>query len=276
VAEQMQQFFDKTLVDLGMEVVTRRRRTRNIVGKLGFLSSWKVPEPKVITEPPGQSEPPDGDGGVADSTDQPSDLPADESGTIDHVLPYRQRLDPASVEDVQRVTRIWASSIERYPAAYVGLDEDRISDLLAATLNATLPGAQREVYSRGGKSDIFIQADVLKEGSGPAKIFICESKWSRGKSWVSGAIDPQLFGYLTVHDTSAVLLLLFDQKHFRRAQSNAYGWLKGVSGCLREEASAVDGWPIFIYKSGQLIVRICVASVAVQPLRPRVEGATAE
>jgi hypothetical protein len=41
------------------------------------------------------------------------------------------------------------------------VDADQVA---AATLNATLPGAHREVYSRGGKSDIFILADVLAAG----------------------------------------------------------------------------------------------------------------
>lgn len=257
IAEQVQRFFDEKLVDLGMAIVEERKVNRSIAATLTFPPTWKVPVPKLITE--AQSPP-----------DQPSDggdSPIAELTTAEHVVPYRQRLDPASFEDVQRVTRIWANSVQRYPAAFSRLEEDRISDLLAATLNATLPGAHREVYSRGGKSDIFILADVLAEGSGPAKIFICESKWSRGKDWVMSAVD-QLFGYLTTDDTSAMLLLLFRQQGFQSARSNAYAWLRAIRGHKDETQSAVEDWPIFVYVRDPYRVRLCVASVHVPPTDP--------
>ena len=263
IAEQIQRFFDEKLVDVGMAIVEERKLNRSIAATLTFPPTWKIPAPKVITE--SQNPPDQPRDRVGDSAGQPTTAAVAESTTTDHVVPYRHRLDPASFEDVQHVTRVWADSIERHPAAYVDLSEDRISDLLAGTLNATLPGAQREVYSRGGKSDIFIQADVLAAGSGPARIFICESKFSTTKRWVSEAIDPQLYGYLTAHDTSAMLLLLFRQKGFDAARTNAYGWLKGVDGYLSEEAGAVDGWPIFVFVHELLTVRVCIASVHVAP-----------
>ena len=263
IAQQVQRFFDVGLVDLGMDIVGQRRLNRSIAATLTFPTAWKIPAPKLNKKSPKPPDQPSGD--VADSPAQSATEPAAESTTRAHPVPYRDRLDPASFDDVQRVTRIWADSIERYPAAFAVLDEDRMSDLLAATLNATLPGAQREVYSRGGKSDIFIQANVLAAGSSPAKVFICESKWSKSKRWVSKAIDPQLYSYLTTHDTSAMLLLLFRQKGFDSARSNAYLWLRGVSGYLDEETGAVDDWPIFVFARGERTVRVCIASVHVAP-----------
>ena len=182
----MQRFFDEQLVDLGMDIVSQRQLTHRIVANLGFPQSWKIAEPSLIAESQPTNQP---DNGVLDSAGQPP-APAAGSTTTEHAVPYRRRLDPASFKDVQRVTRLWANSIQRYPATFAALSEDQISDLLASTFNATLPGAQREVYSRTGKSDIFIRADVLAEGSGPDKIFICESKWATSKEWVSNAIDP--------------------------------------------------------------------------------------
>jgi hypothetical protein len=61
------------------------------------------------------------------------------------------RLEPASFERLQTTIRLWADAIERHPGGYRPLSEDQISDLLAATLNATLAGANREVFSRSGK-----------------------------------------------------------------------------------------------------------------------------
>jgi hypothetical protein len=265
-AEQMQRFFDEKLVDLGMQVVEQRQRTRRIVANLGFPSSWKIPEPKLITEPSDQSD--ESAGGVVGSTDQSSTLPLDESTTVDHVVPYRHRLDPASFEDVQRVTRIWSNAVERYPAAYSVLVEDRISDQLAATLNATLPAAHREVYTRSGKADIFIEANALAAGAGPDKIFICETKWVTRKKWVIEGVDPQLYGYLTTHDTSAMLLLLFRQQDFQSARSRAYGWLQSIDGYVDKEPGAVEDWPIFLYVHGPYEVRLCVASVHLPPTDP--------
>lgn len=266
VAEQMQRFFDEELVNLGMQVVAQRQRTRRIVENLGFPSSWKISEPEVITEPPDQSD--QSPGRVADSTGQSPTVPVDESTAVAHVVPHRQRLAPASFDDVQRVTRRWANGVERYPAAFSALTEDRVSDLLAATLNATLPGAHREVYSRGGKSDIFISADVLAEGSAPAKVFICESKWATGREHVMTGVDPQLYGYLTTHDTAAMLLLLFRQQDFQSARSNAYEWLRSIDGYVGEDTGAVDGWPIFVYVHGPYEVRLCIASVHLPPTDP--------
>lgn len=268
IAEQVQRFFDVKLVDLGMATVEERKLNRSIAATLTFPLTWKIPAPKVITE---SQNPPDQLSLGGDSAGQLTTAPTAESTTAEHVVPYRQRLDPASFEDVQRVTRIWANSVQRYPAAFRDLTEDRISDLLAATLNATLPGAHREVYSRGGKSDIFIVADVLAEGSGPAKIFICESKFSSGKDWVMSAVD-QLYGYLTTDDTSAMLLLLFRQQDFQAARSNAYKWLRAVDGHEDEAPSAVTDWPIFVYVRGPYRVRLCVASVHLPPTDPSADS----
>ena len=71
-----------------------------------------------------------------------------------------------------QTVRVWADAVERNPQAYRALDKNRISDLLVATLNAALPGANREVYSRGGKTGIFIGADALPTGTIPARVFI--------------------------------------------------------------------------------------------------------
>jgi hypothetical protein len=273
LAAQMERFFDEELVGLGLRIVSQRQRSRAIVANLRIPAAWKIPEPKVITDPTDQlGQPTDR---AADSADQPATLPVDESITTQHVVPHRQRLDPASFEDVQRVTRIWADGVERYPAAFSVLIEDRVSDLLAATFNATLPGAHREVYRRSGKSDIYIEADVLQAGSGPAKIFICESKWARDKDWVMGSVD-QLYRYLTTHDTSAMLLLLFRQQDFQAATSNAHAWLRSVDGYVDEEPSAVNGWPIFLYLRGPYELRLCLASVHLPPNDPAQDTPEAE
>jgi hypothetical protein len=115
-------------------------------------------------------------------------------------------------------------------------------------------------------------ADVLAAGSGPAKIFICESKWATDKEWVVEGVDPQLYGYLTTHDTSAMLLLLFRQQDFQSARSHAYEWLRSIDGYVGEEPGAVEDWPIFLYEHGPYQVRLCVASVHLPPTDPADES----
>lgn len=176
------------------------------------------------------------------------------------MLNPRARLSPASFADVQRTIRVWADSVEQYPKAF-DLHEDRISDLLTATLNATLPGAQREVYRRGGKSDIYIYADVLAQGTGPARIFICESKWARSKRVVAEALDPQLFGYLNADDTAAVLLLLLRQKNKRVAITTYTECLRSVPGRVNENDGEVEGWPVWRFRREGRYVDICLAFV---------------
>lgn len=177
-----------------------------------------------------------------------------------HLNP-RSRLSRASFEDVMFSLRHWANAVERYPAAFGVLAEDRISDLLAATWNATLPGAGREVYSRGGKSDIFIHADVLDPGRGPATVFICEAKWATAHGVIREALDPQLFGYLNVHDTAAILLVLMKQKDFVNARATYLEVLQSVPGYQGPLDEPVKGWPLLQFVRDERTVTVCVAFV---------------
>lgn len=185
-----------------------------------------------------------------------------EAETVDPLsTPASARLDAKSFEQIQSIVRLWADSAERYPRSFSMLTEDQLSDLLAATLNAATSGAGREVYTHAGKSDIFVRADVLREGYGPAKILIIESKWANSKKVVQNALDPQLFSYLTVRDTSAVLLVLVREKHFKEKRERVLSWLRAVSGFATETESAVADWPIFVYENEGRDVTVCVATV---------------
>lgn len=81
-------------------------------------------------------------------------------------------------------------------------------------------------------------------------------------------VDPQLFRYLTTHDTSAMLLLLFRQQDFARARRRFYKSLRGIDGYVDEEGGAVEYWPIFLYRHGPYQVRLCIASVHLPPIDP--------
>lgn len=251
VTEQVAHFFESELPQRLEELIHSKRKSLAdrdaVIASLKFPREWSIPSLQLDVE---------------DQPDVATTVDGSATAVENLTLPTgRPRLARASFGDIQRVIRTWADAVERHPRAYHQLVEDRISDLLAATLNATLPGAHREVYTRRGKSDILIQADTLAAGTGPEHIFICETKWADGNIVVAEA-HPQLFGYLTAHDTSAVLLLLMKQKDFASAVKSRLKVLEEIDG-FRGGESGPAGWPILHYSTEGRVVRLCVATIAV-------------
>ncbi|HTC69085.1 MAG TPA: hypothetical protein VK662_05895, partial [Acidothermaceae bacterium] len=253
IGEQVQAFLAKDLPDALLEMAAEKRTVLSnrqaVRDNLRFPDDWLAHEPKLEDSP--QAHPVPVESELGQQAPQSDELR----------LNPRSRLDSATFDDVLFSLRHWANAVERYPAAFAVLAEDRISDLLAATWNATLPGAAREVYSRGGKSDIFIQADALDPGRGPAKVFICETKWATSHKVIRDALDPQLFGYLNVHDTSAILLVLMKQKNFPTACATYRRVLESIDGYQGTESGPVAGWPMLGFVRDSRKVAVCVAFV---------------
>jgi hypothetical protein len=254
IAEQVQGFLTTdlptrllTLADAKRRELSNRQAVRD---NLSFPEDWQGSEPELEDSPP--VEP-------LRAMEPDPQVHSPESEDV-HLNP-RSRLSRATFEDVMFSLRHWANAVERYPDAFGALVEDRISDLLAATWNATLPGADREVYSRGGKSDIFIKADVLDPGRGPATVFICETKWATAHDVIRKALDPQLFGYLNVHDTAAILLVLMRQKNFTVARETYLKVLESVDGHQSTVNGPVGGWPLLEFVRDGRTVTVCAAFV---------------
>lgn len=249
IVNETNTYFDDELpASLTAAIDSRRSRLRTfeaVTTAIAFPEEWKLPAPEVETVPMPK---------INGGDPQPTHL----------VL--RDRLAPASFEDVQRTIRVWANAVERYPTAFNALEEDRISDVLAATLNASLPGADREVFSRRGKTDIQVRANAIEDGSSEAVIFITETKFATSKSVVIKALNPQLFSYLNAADTAAVLLLLFRQKNRKTAYATYLPLLKQIEGFEGESDSAVAGWKINRYKRHGQELRLLVATVHIPPV----------
>ncbi|HVE45125.1 MAG TPA: hypothetical protein VNA57_00055 [Acidimicrobiales bacterium] len=243
IAQQAARFLQEDLPQTLRQAVANRRRRVSaqaaVRQALTWPEGWKAEPPKLELLP------------LPTSVEMPR--------PTDVALSHRPRLAPATFIEVQRIIRVWADGVERYPAAFGGLHEDRLSDLLAATLNASLPGANREVYSRGGKSDIFIRADVLSEGAGPAKVFICECKWWSGRSNFSAHLE-QLFGYLEAKDTAAVLVYFVGTQQPRKVRADARAALTTPEWTEELEA-VVAGWPVVRYRSFDGLVDTCIAFI---------------
>ena len=271
VATQVDRYFDEELPNLLKDLIESRRRTltnrKAVLESLTFPDDWKATPPAVVASP--DSNAAAYESGLAPRNPEGEVEPDLYEEVVEVAVVKRARLSPVAFEDVLRTMRVWANAIERTPAAFSLLDEDRISDLLAATLNATVPGADREVYTQGGKSDIFVRADKLNEEFGPAKVFICESKKATSQKVIAEAVDPQLFGYLNVHDTSAVVLILVHQQSLQRTRETYTRVLESVVGHRRTRESIVEGWPLLTYENQGRMVEVCAAFVHLRrPRRP--------
>lgn len=244
IASQTDRFLREELPQTLRDAVARRRR--RVTARAAVRESLTWPEGWEAEPPRLEPSTPSMEGTRA-------------RGPSDVALSHRPRLATATFIEVQKIIRVWADAVERYPDAFGSLHEDRLSDLLAATLNASLPGANREVYSRGGKSDIFIRADVLSEGTGPAKIFICECKWWSGPAQVTNHLE-QLFGYLEAKDTAAVLIYFVGTQRPHEVRGAARAALITPEWKTEMEAPVV-GWPHVRYEFLGKLIEVCVAFI---------------
>lgn len=182
-----------------------------------------------------------------------------ESPMLSEVLLGNHRLSAASFEDVVRTIRVWGSGVERYPKTYSAFNEDMISDTLCVTLNAALPGADREVYRKSGKTDLSIRADAVDNGFGSERVFVCESKIWRGKSSIRENVG-QLFGYLDSRDTAAVLLYFVKNKDIGQVEQEIASNMQELNG-FEGAGEGIAGWPLFHIEREGRKVRLLVACV---------------
>lgn len=202
---------------------------------------------------------------VATDAPAPHDDASRSVDSRDLVAPGGQRLTSASFEDIQNIIGIWAQGVLDYPGSFAQLSEDQLSCLVTATLKATVPGADREVYHYGGKTDILIRAESLPDGLGSEPVFVCEAK--KGSPAVAAAAleDQLLSKYMNSQDTAAVLLLYMTQLEFEPARRRVLEAVREVEGYLQrgddEEKGKVQGWPVLTYARGGRHVRVCIATV---------------
>jgi hypothetical protein len=252
-AEQVRRFNEAILIEVEAAIRHRLGWYRQLDAARATLSwpeKWIYPPP--VLEVVGEE--------IAVQTDQhPPDLE----------LPP-MRLSRASFDDMMRTVRIWASAAERYQDSLGSLHEDALSDLLACTLNAALPAANREVFTRSGKSDLFVKAEAIDEGFGPEKVFIGECKIWHGEARVNDAFD-QLWGYLEVKDTSCLLLFFSRNADGSSVRSLAREKLVEIGGTVSDR-SPIEGWPYVEFHRDSRDLTVCLAVVDIPPTKPQVVG----
>lgn len=280
IAGQARRYFEIELPDEARRRIENRRallqNRAELVRDLVVPKEWGGEEMRVEAvvpqpyQPARTGKPVSPDYGSEDAVETelaPSSAPGSDADLDLPEMSYR--LSSKSFHDVLRSMRTWADAVERNPRGFGHLDEDSISDVLAATLNATVPNAGREVFSRSGRVDIHVIANVLAEGTGPAEVFLCETKKTDSEADVLEALDEQLFRYLTAHSTQAVLLALCPQADFNRAKSSVRTWAQKAGGFQHEGAEVVTDWPHYNYLVDGRTVEVCVATVSIPPSRTR-------
>lgn len=257
-----------------------------LLESLSLSKAWTPPPPALDSGDPSQGhehvarsdkvvlvhEP---DVADADSQDQAS---TGEQARETLNAPIGQRLSSASFEDIQLIISGWAQGVHAYAPAFHSLWEDELSCLLTATLKATTPGADHQVYRRAGKTDILIRAKDLPDGHSDEPVFVCEAK-KGGASRAAAALEDQLLGrYTTAQDTAAVLLLYLTNKDFVGARREALKAVRAVQGyCHDPEAEAhptVEGWPVLAFRRRGRLMRVCVATIDVYYEKPPTERRT--
>lgn len=282
IVAQARNYFEIELPELARAILAGRRQV--LTNRTELLKDLTVPpdwsgapleleeaavEVPPIEMPPDEVENLDPSGDVVGETERSPTDGADVAGgdgASSFNLDLREmsyRLSPKSFAEVLGTIRTWADAVERNPRGFGHLDEDSISDLLAATLNATMPHAGREVFSRSGKVDIHVSANVLAEGSGPAEVFLCESKFADTQEKVREALEDQIFRYLTARSTQAVLLALCRQQEFTVGEGSTREWAAQAAGFTGASDGPVSAWPHHTYRVGGRSVEVCIATVAV-------------
>lgn len=227
------------------------------------LLKWRV-EPlrakRTPTQPPKDAD--DGGGNRAPSPEVT-------------VLPS---LEAASFGSVVLVLNRWIDAIERYSAAFVGLEEERLADLAVATLNGAFGRAGREVFIGGGKSDLYVESSAVGL-DGNAFVLAGEAKFWDGQQSILDAVDQSL-NNLTQRSTSALLIVFVRERvSFSTARETALNALTNDERCLRVDPE-VNGRPHLVMRSTldpEAEVSLCVMVVDLtrEPSQqPKAKGAS--
>jgi len=108
-------------------------------------------------------------------------------------------IGPEDYTQILDVVKSWRDLVERLPRTFSPMSEAVLRDILLVVLNNQFGPAGGEVFSRKGKTDIFIWHEK-------GAVFVAECKFWQGSKAFEQAID-QLLSYLVWRDTKSALVL---------------------------------------------------------------------
>jgi hypothetical protein len=254
INEQTADYLNRKMPELVAEHARARRERladrASIRASLALDPNWKIQAPQLEHNPARE---------LRHETKGPEEV------AVELVAPGGQRLSSASYDDIQSIVGAWARGVHEYPEAFSQLSEDDLSCLVTATLKATVPGAEREVYHYRGKTDILIRAEDLPGGLSSEPVFVCEAK-KGAPSVAASALENQLLSrYTTAFDTAAILLLYMTQDDIHGARRRVLEAVRAVDGYMTQSAEMekgkVDDWPVLLYVRETREIRVCIATV---------------
>jgi len=171
--------------------------------------------------------------------------------------PFRPEpaISPEDYEEILTVVRSYRGLVERLPSTFGPMTEEVLRDILLVVLNNQFGSVGGEVFSRKGKTDIFIWHDK-------GAVFIAECKFWKGSKAFREALD-QLLGYLVWRDTKAALILYVREKNVTDVVEKADEVFKTHPRYKRREAD-VATFPVYaLHHDGDPNREIKIALVTV-------------
>ncbi len=157
--------------------------------------------------------------------------------------------------DILAVIRSWRDLVERLPRTFQTMPESVLRDILLVVLNNQFGPVGAEVFSRKGKTDIFLWHDR-------GAVFIAECKIWEGPKAFRKAVD-QLLGYLVWRDTKSALVVVVRNRDVTSVQTRADQVLREHPNYKRR-AHDVAGFPVYVlHPEGDRAREIHVALVLV-------------
>jgi len=127
--------------------------------------------------------------------------------------------------DIKAVIYNVGKAIERKPSLYIGKHEEDLRDIFLLFLETRYDSTTGvgEAFNKKGSTDILLK--YAKDGT---NLFVAECKIWKGQKELHKGVD-QLFGYLTLRDSKAALIIFVDQKEFTSVTSTVREEIKNHS-----------------------------------------------
>lgn len=164
-------------------------------------------------------------------------------------------VSPEDYAEILTVIRSWRDLVERLPRTFQTMPESVLRDILLVVLNNQFGPVGAEVFSRKGKTDIFLWHER-------GAVFIAECKIWEGPKAFREAVD-QLLGYLVWRDTKSALVVVVRNRDVTSVMARADQVFREHPNYKRR-ASEVAGFPVYVlHHEGDRAREIHVALVLV-------------
>lgn len=116
------------------------------------------------------------------------------------------------------------------------------------------------MYSRGGKTDLYVNADAIDDGTNPPGSSSANANGGEGAGQTAVGAFAQLRRYLKAKDSAALLIFFSNRKDGDRVRALALEAMIDA-GAIPTDDSPRAGWPCVRWSSGAQQVTLCVAVV---------------